>query len=162
MGLVVIIAGGGGIAYYNGLFEKEKEEKIGLVENKTKYTNNEKEKEKIEIIVEQKRIPVTIMTKPEGAVVEIEGLGQVCSKTPCKVELEEGKSVKIRASYKNETEKMTFTPFDQNKELLLEFKKVATKKNEKTIRKNEKKNNEKRSNEKKNSELKIPGIFKDN
>jgi eukaryotic-like serine/threonine-protein kinase len=72
---------------------------------------------------EPSRITVSINTKPKGAVVMIEGMGQVCSITPCEVELPEGTPVEVEATLDNKTKRRTFTPSPQNRELFLTLKK---------------------------------------
>jgi serine/threonine-protein kinase len=108
------------------------------------------------------KLVVAVVTDPEGAVVTVEGMGQVCSSSPCDVQLELGKPVKITAELGSKKAEMTFTPSEQNKELKLALKgkaapirkggggkvgggKTGTGKGSKT-----------------SSGLKIPDLFKDN
>lgn len=74
------------------------------------------------------KINVTIETKPEGAVIFVENMGQVCSSSPCQVALESGSPVKIEARVQGRKSAMTFTPSDQNKKARLEIDKPEKKK----------------------------------
>ncbi len=69
-----------------------------------------------------KMVAVRVQTDPKGAVVMIEDKGQVCSRTPCQVDLPAGISVEISAKSGKKAGKMTFTPSEQNKELVLSLK----------------------------------------
>ncbi|MDD5307169.1 MAG: serine/threonine-protein kinase [Deltaproteobacteria bacterium] len=71
---------------------------------------------------EPKRVSVKIVSDPPGAVVSVQGMGQVCSSAPCSVDLVEGASVEVVARLKDKTETMTFTPSQQNKEMSIAFK----------------------------------------
>jgi hypothetical protein len=107
------------------------------------------------------KIEVLIQSDPEHAVILIEGLGQVCSSAPCKIELEEGKPVEIKAQAENRSTKLVFTPSEQNKEITLKIEeKRAAKK--RPAKKSSKSGGKKGTpTETKPSGLKIPGIFKD-
>jgi hypothetical protein len=70
------------------------------------------------------KIKVNVVSEPPGAVVEIEGMGQVCSSAPCELELDVGKPIKITGSLGKRKDEATFTPSDQNKELWLDLKKA--------------------------------------
>jgi hypothetical protein len=111
------------------------------------------------------KIEVLIQSDPEQAVIFIEGLGQVCSSAPCKIELEEGKPVEIKAQAGNRSSRLVFTPSEQNKEITLkiEEKRAAKKGAKKRPAKKSSKSGEKKETptETKPSGLKIPGIFKD-
>ncbi|MCP4604966.1 MAG: serine/threonine protein kinase [Proteobacteria bacterium] len=126
-----------------------------------------KESEKPQENAKAKKISVEVKSEPKEAVIFIEGLGQVCSKTPCNVELEAGHPVEIKAKLGNRSAKMTFTPSEQNKELVLEMKKAGRRSNKKPrnpeIKSDSKPDGDKgQSNTKTDSSgLKIPGIFKD-
>jgi len=74
----------------------------------------------------QSKIGVSVRTVPEGAVVTIEGMGQVCSSTPCEVPLSEGEPVEISARDGSRSATMVFTPSEQNRELELKLKASAS------------------------------------
>jgi serine/threonine-protein kinase len=107
------------------------------------------------------KIVVKVITDPEGAVVNVQGMGQVCSSAPCEVALEDGKPVEVEAELDGKSAKMTFTPSDQNSELTLALKAKAP-----PIRKGGGKavsgGKKKGGNGKTSSGLKIPDLFKDN
>jgi serine/threonine-protein kinase len=111
------------------------------------------------------KIEVLIQSDPEQAVIFVEGLGQVCSSAPCKIELEEGKPVEIKAQAGNRSSRLVFTPSEQNKEITLkiEEKRAAKKSAKKRPAKKSSKSRGKKETptETKPSGLKIPGIFKD-
>jgi hypothetical protein len=99
------------------------------------------------------KILVTVVTDPEGAVVVVEGMGQVCSKAPCEIQLTQGEPVEVRAELGGKRANMTFTPSEQNRELELLLKGKAP-----PIRKGGGKGG---GNSKTPSGLKIPDLFKD-
>jgi len=108
------------------------------------------------------KILVAVVTDPEGAIVSVEGMGQVCSKSPCDVSLARGVPVKVEAELDGKSASMTFTPSDQNSELSLELKGKTTA----PIRKGGGKvgggGKKKGGDGKTSSGLKIPDLFKDN
>ncbi len=108
-----------------------------------------------------KKIVIVVKTNQENAVVSIKGLGQVCSKAPCEVELKSGEPVEIEAKYKDRTAKMIFTPSTQNRELTLDLKKKRKVRRRGTRRTNTKDTAKPTSPRPSGSGLKIPGIFKD-
>ncbi len=177
---VILLLGGGAAAYFLGLFGQPetpvRNGNVGAIsqiapgpaaEANEKPGAPEVAKEGDIAEVEKKKITVQVKTDPEGAVIFIEGLGQVCSKAPCELELEEGSPVEVEARVNKRKAKMTFTPSAQNRELVLEVKKVARrggKKPKGSPGKNGKPSDGKgKSKPETNSTgLKIPGIFKDN
>jgi hypothetical protein len=148
---VLVLLGGAGAAYWTGHlpFSKENvlraEGEISVVnqerEGATEAVDEEKDSVKPSEEVEsdktddptgeeypddlpmaEPKIAVTIKTKPKGALVTIEGLGQVCSSTPCDVELPWGTPVAVEATLDNRSKQITFTPSPQNRELSLTLK----------------------------------------
>jgi serine/threonine protein kinase len=109
-------------------------------------------------IAEKDELEVEIKTVPGRAVVLIEGLGQVCSSTPCKVVLKKGHPVEIEAKKGKAEAKMIFTPSEQNREITM-----VIEKRKKRIRRRASPEEEvrKRTGKKSTGGLKIPGIFKD-
>ena len=101
---------------------------------------------------------VLIKTKPEGAVISISGMGQVCSSAPCELELATGKSVEITATSGNKKKTLVFTPSEQNRELTLTLKAKGGGKWTPKAGGGDKPSGEKEP----SGGLKIPGIFKDN
>ncbi len=101
---------------------------------------------------------VSINTTPEGAVISISGMGQVCSSAPCELELETGKPVEITATSGKKKKTLTFTPSEQNKEVTLTLKAKAGGKWTPKAGGGDKPTGKKES----SGGLKIPGIFKDN
>ena len=99
---------------------------------------------------------VLIKTTPEGAIISISGMGQVCSSAPC--ELETGKSVEITATSGKKKKTLIFTPSEQNRELTLSLKAKGGGKWTPKVGGGDKPTGEKKP----PSGLKIPGIFKDN
>jgi hypothetical protein len=135
---VLIAAAGAGIYLRPG---EEKEEtkardKIASIQQhdgpEPKAVSDENEghvpakEEDVKAIGAVKKIDVLIQSDPKEAVIFIEGLGQVCSRAPCNIELEEGKPVEIKAQVKNRSSKLVFTPSPQNKEILLKIEEKKT------------------------------------
>jgi serine/threonine protein kinase len=144
--------------------EKSDEEflKDFLKDSEASQKNEVEEQEPTEMeTLETKKIDVTIKSDPASAVILIEGMGQVCSKSPCEVQLDEGQPVEIEARLDGKNTKMTFTPSAQNKEIILALKKTGgrgerrPKSGPKTGGKDEDKTKVD------SSGLKIPGIFKE-
>ncbi|MCP4674925.1 MAG: serine/threonine protein kinase [Deltaproteobacteria bacterium] len=182
---VVLLFGGGAAAYFLGLFEQEgktgRGENTGAANQIAPRQVADEKPDAPEVAKEgdtakqgdapakeeKKKIKVQVKTDPEGAVIFIEGLGQVCSKAPCELELEEGSPMEVEARVDNRKAKMTFTPSAQNRELVLEVKKVPRRggKKPKGGRGKNGKPTEgkgKSKTETSSTGLKIPGIFKDN
>lgn len=111
---------------------------------------------------EMKMVNVSIQSEPSGAVVVIEGMGQVCSQTPCELALEEGAAIDVEVVMNGRSRKMTFTPSEQNKALTISLSSKGGKKGGRKIPRTE---GEKSGNDKpplKEDDLKIPNIFKTN
>jgi serine/threonine-protein kinase len=108
------------------------------------------------------KIAVSVETDPAGAVISIEGLGQVCSESPCELELEEGKPVEMLARLGKRQAKMTFTPSEQNKEISLELKKPARRGGRRSKGGGKGSSAGGKDKPGESGGLKIPGIFKDN
>ena len=118
-------------------------------------------------IIQQEKtsIDVAIKTVPSGAIIFIEGMGQVCSKSPCNMSLKSGERVEITAKLKNKTKKTTLTPSLQNKDLLITFKNKPTyvgKKHRESKKSHGKSTTPKATPEPSASALKTPDIFKNN
>ncbi len=144
---------------------KEVKATAAVEEPKVVETKDTAEAEAPPANVEEKKIAVKINTDPEEAVILIEGLGQVCSKAPCDVELTEGQPVQIEAKLGKRNAKMTFTPSEQNRELTLALEKTERRGGRKprgTGRTGTKKGPGPTKTKTDSSGLKIPGIFKDN
>jgi serine/threonine-protein kinase len=174
MALAVLIAVvGAGIYLWlsDGREENKKIEKTAslpqpaLNEKKATQAENENREAKAKEVEKPQKIEVWIQSDPKEAVIFIEGLGQVCSSAPCKIELEEGKPVEIKAQAEDRASKLVFTPSGQNKKVLLkiEEKKTSKKSSKRRSTKKSSKSGGKKesSTETKPSGLKIPGIFKD-
>jgi serine/threonine-protein kinase len=67
-------------------------------------------------------VAVSISSEPKGATIVVEGLGQVCDSAPCELKMESGKAVEVSAQLGKRSDKKTFTPSEQNKEILLILK----------------------------------------
>jgi len=74
------------------------------------------------IVPAPEKIDVRVVSDPEGAVVFVEGMGQVCSAAPCTVSLEAGAPVQISARDGSREEKTAFTPSAQNREVKFDLK----------------------------------------
>jgi len=68
------------------------------------------------------KIEVRVSSDPDGAVVFVEGMGQVCSAAPCSVALEGGAPVQISAKVGDREEKTAFTPSEENRELKFDLR----------------------------------------
>jgi serine/threonine-protein kinase len=71
------------------------------------------------------KVDVHVVSDPEGAVVFVEGMGQVCSAAPCTVALEAGAPVQISAKAGAREEKTAFTPSAENREIKFDLKPKA-------------------------------------
>jgi serine/threonine-protein kinase len=167
---VIAVVAGLAVAYFGEYFAGPDGEKDGrgnpmtsvagdrVNESHAKEDTGAKEKKAEESPGTIAMTKVSIMTTPQGAVISISGMGQVCSGAPCELELETGKPVEITATSGKKKKTLTFTPSEQNKELTLTLKaKSGGKWTPKTG------GGEKPAGEKEpTGGLKIPGIFKDN
>jgi serine/threonine-protein kinase len=68
------------------------------------------------------KIEVHVSSDPEGAVVFVEGMGQVCSAAPCTVALEGGAPVRISAKNGDREERTAFTPSEENREIKFDLR----------------------------------------
>jgi hypothetical protein len=100
-------------------------------------------------------VAVFVKSEPIGAVISIEGMGQVCKQAPCEVMLKKGETVTFAAMIGARKTTMAFTPSVDNKEITLELKTAATK--SKPAKKDSGSGNSATS-----DGLKIPGIFREN
>jgi hypothetical protein len=82
-----------------------------------------KEKPPVEPVPE--KIEVRVVSEPEGAVVFVEGMGQVCSAAPCTVALAAGAPVRISAKSGDREEATAFTPSAENREIKFDLKPKA-------------------------------------
>lgn len=124
-----------------------------------------------EVTAVPEKVSVKLNSRPQGAVVLIEEMGQVCSNTPCEVEVDVGSPIKVTVVLDEQSKSAVFTPSDQNTELLIELeepKPDATIKPEKrkagAKKKGGKKSGRKTTAKKRNTSggLKIPDVFKNN
>ena len=127
-------------------------------------TEKRRDSETGEETLEMRLVNVKIESEPSGGVVVIEGMGQVCSQTPCEIALEYGVSVNIEVALNGKRGKMAFTPSDQNKELTIELPMKSVKKGG---RKNPRNKGDGKppgrdDTPKREDDLKIPSIFKKN
>ena len=169
--IIAVIAAVGGLAgaYFGGFFDSP-DGKVGdlsdhgtsvaadrVIEPPVPPDSGVPEKQIEENPADVVMTNVSIKTMPEGAIISISGMGQVCSSAPCDLELESGKPVEITAKSGKKKKTLTFTPSEQNKELTLI---VKTKAGGKWTPKagGDKSGEEKQA----SGGLKIPGIFKDN
>jgi eukaryotic-like serine/threonine-protein kinase len=112
-------------------------------------------------VAAEKKIKVSVNSNPEGAVVSVEGFGQVCPETPCTIELKEGEPSVIEARLNKRTSKMTFTPSTQNSELTLVLKKAPVRGGGRVKPAASGNTGGKPPTKKSSGGLKIPGIFSD-
>jgi eukaryotic-like serine/threonine-protein kinase len=137
LGLAVLLLGGVGLAgaYFGGFFgagtaaptaaPPTKPTPIAPVSATTAAPPPEPiapAKPPVEMPVAPEKIEVRITTDPTGAVISVDGMGQVCSEAPCTVALEPGRPVNISAKSGAREEATTFTPSAENKELAIAFK----------------------------------------
>ncbi|MBN2343312.1 MAG: serine/threonine protein kinase [Deltaproteobacteria bacterium] len=80
------------------------------------------------------KIAVSLDSVPTGAVILIEGMGQVCSSAPCEIPLTVGEPVEVSAVIDEAKQSAVFTPSSQNKSLVLELD-MSAKPAKKTVRK---------------------------
>ncbi len=171
---VVIIVGGLAGGYFGGFFVSP-DVKVGgrsnprtsvaadrVIGSPVQTDSGAPEKQVEESPAVEVMTTVSIKTTPQGAVISISGMGQVCSSAPCELELETGTPVEITATSGKKKKTLTFTPSEQNKELTLNLKaKAGGKWTPKAG--GEKPAGKKAGSEKKTSGgLKIPDVFKDN
>ncbi|MCK9522095.1 MAG: serine/threonine protein kinase [Proteobacteria bacterium] len=67
----------------------------------------------------REKVTVTIGSMPAGAIIEIDGMGQVCSSAPCEVEMLSGKPVVVTARIGSVSAEATVTPSEQNRDILV-------------------------------------------
>ncbi|MBN2528788.1 MAG: serine/threonine protein kinase [Deltaproteobacteria bacterium] len=72
-------------------------------------------------VAEDKKITVNLASIPAGAVIQISGMGQVCSSAPCEVSITEGELVEVTAHIGDISGMAKFTPSEQNRELIIEL-----------------------------------------
>lgn len=115
---------------------------------------------------EERSIEVSIQTVPQGALILVENMGQVCLRSPCQVKLEAGKPVEVKAELDGRKSSMTFTPSVQNKEIILSLdeapKKTARKRTGEPAKRTERVESSPTREKAELKGLKIPGIFKEN
>ena len=159
--LALLIVGGGAAAYFGGLFDRKGGDLPAPIVAPARADpipspqDPEEKSTDPEIPEPDEGLPpppdpvielvkVSIISSPSGAVVEIEGKGQVCSETPCELDLEAGETVEITGRHGKRKQTITFTPSDQNKNLELSLKARPA------------------GGGKSGGGLKIPDLFKDN
>ncbi|MBN2714962.1 MAG: protein kinase [Deltaproteobacteria bacterium] len=124
------------------------------------------------------KISVSLTSVPIGAIIQISGMGQVCSSAPCTVDMVEGKSVEVTATIDDAHTSAVFTPSMQNRVLTLELemdeetdtsqkseKSQVRKRGARKIKKSRKgsgKSPDKSGTDGGSSGLKIPDVFKNN
>ena len=116
---------------------------------------------------ESEKIKVIFGSIPAGAIIQVEGMGQVCSSAPCEVQVIPDKSLKVTALVGDISKTEIFTPSNQNTELLIELdmKMINSGKNDisqKKPRKNRRIKHKPKKNSNKGGGLKIPDIFSNN
>ena len=132
--------------------QKKTEKETEIDSNETREEASDPMNLKIETV------KIAIDTTPEDAVIFVEGMGQVCSKSPCEISLKTGIPKKVIAKKNGSSSEITITPSEQNKEVHL---KIEEKKEKKRVKaKNREKKKEKKN--KNENGLKIPDIFKNN
>ncbi len=137
------------------IIEKETEEKNTEIRD-SERKDKDSEEQKIQLNIEEdkeKIIKVEIETVPKDSTIIIEGMGQVCSVTPCIVEMEAGRQYEIEANNSGNEQRISFTPSENNRELEIKL----VRKTRKNIKKNKSVNEVKKDNE---DGLKIPNVFK--
>jgi len=137
------------------IIEKETEEKNTEIRD-SERKDKDSEEQKIQLNIEEdkeKIIKVEIETVPKDSTIIIEGMGQVCSVTPCIVEMEAGRQYEIEANNSGNEQRISFTPTENNRELEIKL----VRKTRKNIKKNKSVNEVKKDNE---DGLKIPNVFK--
>ncbi|MFO8073763.1 MAG: serine/threonine-protein kinase [Polyangia bacterium] len=138
--VLLLLAGGGIAGWQAGLFGGEQRgegdkladaAELGVSDQPSEEPPSEKDGEEGKAEIEQEddgaekerhsTIDVAVESDPQGARIMVEGMGQVCSSAPCRVELERGEPVKVTAELAGRKAEMVFTPSDQNSELSLEI-----------------------------------------
>jgi serine/threonine-protein kinase len=166
LALSLTLAGGYYIYLSGWVSESSKEipkEKLKIEARREENTKNvtrdtKKETNRIERIdsdIVERLIEVTIRTDPENAEIEIEGIGLVCKKSPCKIELKSMEEVDVVAKIDNSVKKIKYVPSEDNKEINIQIKKRSkqTKKEKGSMAKEQSSSEE---------GLKIPNIFQNN
>jgi serine/threonine-protein kinase len=141
-GLVGLVLCAIGIAYGTGVLDRRvenNEEAQAKVPNPVvaapgspseKVANPQSDTALEKGLVHRDKVQVRIETEPSGAVIEVEGMGQVCSASPCDVTLWSGAPLELSASLDGKSAKMIFTASEQNKsaKLILPGSEVSTSK----------------------------------
>ena len=142
--------------------ETEKPAQEGVAGDSETAEEKEKIAVKPENTTEKDIVMVTIDSDPEGGTVIIEGMGQVCSETPCEVSLEDGVPVEVEIVLNKKSGKMTFTPSDQNKTLRISLYSKTPRRGGRRTPRNDGGRNGSSGSSKTDGDLKIPNIFKNN
>jgi eukaryotic-like serine/threonine-protein kinase len=141
MAVVLMLLGGGGVAAWQaGLFGREEPGEgeqgtaaagVGDPDRPSREQPAAEDGEEERTAVGQEdagaeeeqpgTIEIAVESDPEGARIMVEGMGQVCSSAPCRVELGLGEPVKVTAELEGRRAEMVFTPSEQNRELSLEI-----------------------------------------
>ena len=115
------------------------------------------------------KVKVTLGSMPAGAVMLVEGMGQVCSNAPCEVLLVPDSPVTVTARLGDVEKEMIFTPSQQNTDVLLELELPGNKQPEEKKPKAAKGKSRSRTSGSSSSGspsgtggLKIPDVFKNN
>ncbi len=180
--VILLLLGGTGVAYFAGMLPippvddpkselvvaspstalQAPEEEKGKREKDSPSEDTSPEEKGEEQIEEIPKIEVSVMSEPEGAVILVKGMGQVCSSAPCKIQLEEGAPIEVEARLDGVSKKLTFTASEQNKELTIEVSRPGKiQPRRKSVGSKTTKEHTK-SKSKKNDGLKIPDFFKNN
>jgi hypothetical protein len=128
----------------------------------------------------QEQIAVIVETEPKGAIVSVEGKGQVCGLSPCEVSLEKDVAYEISARLDTKIGNITFTASQQNKYVKIVLKEPPERVGDDSSRERRRERRNKKVKEKEEKEpektpsggdsksgtknadgLKIPDVFKE-
>lgn len=115
------------------------------------------------------KIAVAFSSVPSGAIILIEGMGQVCSSAPCDVSVAAGESIKVTAKLNGQQSTSVFTPSIQNRDLEITLatppktsQKIPRKKGGKRKKSSATQKGRGTNSINTTGNLKIPDVFKDN
>jgi serine/threonine-protein kinase len=133
--LIVLFIAAAGFAIFYGGFLSKKEPVVKKSASKAVVSTAEllapikEEQRRLEALKKAEestlkkleKIKVTLGSLPAGAIILVDGMGQVCSSAPCEVMVNPDEPLKVTATIGNQSKTVTFTPSSQNTDLLIEL-----------------------------------------
>ena len=147
--------------------EDDEVEPAAAQEEKAQEEQDTAQEEQEPEVALPEKVDVKIESSPQGAIISIEGMGQVCSSAPCVLSLEAGTPLEITAKKGKKNKTLTVTPSEQNREVVFDLKKKKSHKSGSGSKGDGDKDNSTAKDtggkkpDKGTGGLKIPDLFKD-